>query len=189
MSVVCLYESSESTKGIELFELDPLALLTFLKQEGNGATLREIKRQFPQWNNWDKEIEQIIQLGWIKRKDGRYYFNLPVIASNQEFEQGIEIPRPCLLNQWERLVFDYFLAQSLLEGEACWIWTEQPVVTYRVDLQYTQQSLWLDFGENQGINGLAHYFSTQQVSSSQQDILSLIGDVNPIFILNMSEQI
>jgi len=189
MSVVCLYESSEPMKAIESFELDPIALLTFLKQEGNGATLRELKGQFNQWSNWDKEIEQIIQLGWIKRKDGRYYFNLPVISSKQAFEQGLEIPRPYPLNHWESLLFDYFLSQSILAGEACWIWAEQPVVTYRVDLQYTQRSLWLDFGENQGINGLAHYFSTQQVSPSQQEILRLIGDVNPVFILNMSEQI
>ncbi len=131
------------------------------------VTLRQIKKEFPDEKNLDRQLEQYIQAGYIIRKDRRYSLGIDLPESMDDLEFGQEV---CV--DTESSV--YPALQGLSFNRQITNTTNVLVIEESVD--FMRERLTLD--------SYFYKLKTQEAfSTAQQPLYQLLGDVNPDYAL------
>ena len=141
-------------------------LINYLDQH-NDVILREIKREFADFPNLDRFIEECIKAGYIRRENKRYYQQLPLLDNleNLTLDQEIFI-------RDDGPIYQEFLDlrfETLLTNQ-----TNAAILLEKTDFQRDQLTL-------------SNYFYKMQhqypLSEEQKPLYAVLGDVNPEYAL------
>ena len=141
-------------------------LINYLDQH-NDVILREIKREFADFPNLDRFIEECIKAGYIRRKNKRYYQQVPLLENleNLSLDQEIFIRDDSpIYQELLNLRFETQLANQ----------TNAAILLEKTDFQRDKLTL-------------SNYFYKMQrqypLSEEQKPLYAILGDVNPEYAL------
>ena len=141
-------------------------LINYLDQQ-DDVILREIKREFADFPNLDRFIEECIKAGYIRRENKRYYQQLPLLDNlkNLTLDQEVFI-------RDDGPIYQEFLDlrfETLLTNQ-----TNAAILLEKTDFQRDKLTL-------------SNYFYKMQrqypLSEEQKPLYAILGDVNPEYAL------
>lgn len=141
-------------------------LINYLDQQ-DDVILREIKREFADFPNLDRFIEECIKAGYIRRENKRYYQQVPLLENlaNLSLDQEVFIRDDSPLYQ-ELLDLSF---ETRLSNQ-----TNTAILLEQTDFQRDKLTL-------------ANYFYKMQrqypLSEEQEPLYAILGDVNPEYAL------
>ncbi|GFH43137.1 hypothetical protein Hs30E_16880 [Lactococcus hodotermopsidis] len=146
----------------------------------DDVNLRQIKAEFSDEKNLERQIEEFVQANLVTRLDKRYRNNFPIF-SDKDFNLSdiVTTDKPAIL-QYNLPFFVDSASQLVTKLENSQI---QQVLTNSTN------GIALHFSSNfkQTTDTLANYFShvanNQPLSTLEAEIFQLIGDVNPDYAL------
>lgn len=141
-------------------------LINYLDQH-DDVTLREIKREFANFPNIDRSIEDYIKAGYVLRKNKRYHQNVPLLenvtALSLDQEVFVRDDSP-LYQELLNMRFETHLTNQ----------TNQAILVEKTDFLREQLTL-------------SNYFyrlkQQYPLINQQQKLYDLVGDVNPEYAL------
>ena len=141
-------------------------LINYLDQH-DDVTLREIKREFANFPNIDRSIEDYIKAGYVLRKNKRYHQSVPLLenvtALSLDQEVFVRDDRP-LYQELLNMRFETHLTNQ----------TNQAILVEKTDFLREQLTL-------------SNYFyrlkQQYPLTNQQQKLYDLVGDVNPEYAL------
>lgn len=141
-------------------------LLSYLDQYP-GAMLRQIKKDFATVKNLERSLDTYIKAGYIARQDRRYYLSLPLL----EEVEPISLDQPIFVNS-DQPVYETLMEltfETRLENE-----TNQAVILEETGFARDELTL-------------SNYFHRLKeeipLSSQQEKLYAIVGDVNPEYAL------
>lgn len=142
------------------------ALINYLDQH-DDVTLREIKREFANFPNIDRSIEDYIKAGYVLRKNKRYHQSVPLLenvtALSLDQEVFVRDDSP-LYQELLNMRFETHLTNQ----------TNQAILVEKTDFLREQLTL-------------SNYFyrlkQQYPLINQQQKLYDLVGDVNPEYAL------
>ena len=141
-------------------------LINYLDQH-DDVTLREIKREFANFPNIDRSIEDYIKAGYVLRKNKRYHQSVPLLenvtALSLDQEVFVRDDSP-LYQELLNMRFETHLTNQ----------TNQAILVEKTDFLREQLTL-------------SNYFyrlkQQYPLTNQQQKLYDLVGDVNPEYAL------
>ena len=141
-------------------------LINYLDQH-DDVTLREIKREFANFPNIDRSIEDYIKEGYVLRENKRYHQSVPLLenvtALSLDQEVFVRDDRP-LYQELLNMRFETHLTNQ----------TNQAILVEKTDFLREQLTL-------------SNYFyrlkQQYPLTNQQQKLYDLVGDVNPEYAL------
>lgn len=172
------------------------------KCEQETVSMREIKLAFPNWNEVDTELDFYVQKRLIGRQDRRYQRLIPIITEPQLvqiIEQVKKIAATMVETKdwlktslrdepWLVSLAIYRMSQQSNDQSIYFL----PEIGYdcrQLSCQISDNYLFIDHFVEKGtkqVKGLANYFSNRSFNESNQAVYQIIGDVNPVFFLEMT---
>lgn len=141
-------------------------LISYLS-ENDEVILRQIKKAFPHVKNLDRQLEDYIQAGYIKRDNKRYSLTLPLLESLEAVTLDSHFMVDTASPLYEALVELSF--ETVLANQ-----TNEVLIVESSSLMRDELTL-------------ANYFhklrTAQPFSPKQQELYQLLGDVNPDYAL------
>lgn len=141
-------------------------LINYLDQH-NDVILREIKREFVDFLNLDRFMEECIKAGYIRRENKRYYQQVPLLEKleNLSLDQEVFIRDDSpIYQELLNLSFETQLANQ----------TNATILLEKTDFQRDKLTL-------------SNYFYKMQrqypLSEEQKPLYAILGDVNPEYAL------
>ena len=141
-------------------------LINYLDQH-NDVILREIKREFADFPNLDRFIEECIKAGYIRRKNKRYYQQVPLLENLESLTLDQEVfirDDSPFYQELLNLRFETQLANQ----------TNAAILLEKTDFQRDKLTL-------------SNYFYKMQrqypLSEEQKPLYAILGDVNPEYAL------
>lgn len=141
-------------------------LINYLDQQDN-VILREIKREFAGFPNLDRFIEECIKAGYIRRKNKRYYQQVPLLENLESLTLDQEVfirDDSPFYQELLNLRFETQLANQ----------TNAAILLEKTDFQRDKLTL-------------SNYFYKMQrqypLSEEQKPLYAILGDVNPEYAL------
>lgn len=141
-------------------------LITYLDQHSD-VILREIKREFAGFPNLDRFIEECIKAGYIRRKNKRYYQQVPLLENLESLTLDQEVfirDDSPFYQELLNLRFETQLANQ----------TNAAILLEKTDFQRDKLTL-------------SNYFYKMQrqypLSEEQRPLYAILGDVNPEYAL------
>lgn len=141
-------------------------LINYLDQH-NDVILREIKREFVDFLNLDRFMEECIKAGYIRRENKRYYQQVPLLEKleNLTLDQEVFIRDDSPL--YQELLNLRFETQLVNQTNAA-------ILLEKTDFQRDKLTL-------------SNYFYKMQrqypLSEEQKPLYAILGDVNPEYAL------
>lgn len=141
-------------------------LISYLS-ENDEVILRQIKKAFPHVKNLDRQLEDYIQAGYIKRDNKRYSLTLPLLESLEAVTLDSHLIVDTASPLYEELVELSF--ETVLANQ-----TNEVLIVESSSLMRDELNL-------------ANYFhkltTAQPFSPKQKELYQLLGDVNPDYAL------
>ncbi len=141
-------------------------LISYLS-ENDEVILRQIKKAFPHVKNLDRQLEDYIQAGYIKRDNKRYSLTLPLLESLEAVTLDSHLIVDTASPLYEELVELSF--ETVLANQ-----TNEVLIVESSSLMRDELTL-------------ANYFhklrTAQPFSPKQKELYQLLGDVNPDYAL------
>ena len=141
-------------------------LINYLDQQ-DDVILREIKREFADFPNLDRFIEECIKAGYIRRKNKRYYQQVPLLENLESLTLDQEVfirDDSPFYQELLNLRFETQLANQ----------TNAAILLEKTDFQRDKLTL-------------SNYFYKMQrqypLSEEQKPLYAILGDVNPEYAL------
>ena len=141
-------------------------IINYLDKQ-DDVILREIKREFADFPNLDRFIEECIKAGYIRRKNKRYYQQVPLLEKleNLSLDQEVFIRDDSpFYQELLNLRFETQLANQ----------TNAAILLEKTDFQRDKLTL-------------SNYFYKMQrqypLSEEQKPLYAILGDVNPEYAL------
>ena len=141
-------------------------LINYLDQQ-DDVILREIKREFADFPNLDRFIEECIKAGYIRRKNKRYYQQVPLLENLESLTLDQEVfirDDSPFYQELLNLRFETQLANQ----------TNAAILLEKTDFQRDKLTL-------------SNYFYKMQhqypLSEAQKPLYAVLGDVNPEYAL------
>ena len=137
-------------------------LINYLDQH-DDVTLREIKREFANFPNIDRSIEDYIKAGYVLRENKRYHQSVPLLENVTDQEVFVRDDSP-LYQELLNMRFETHLTNQ----------TNQAILVEKTDFLREQLTL-------------SNYFyrlkQQYPLINQQQKLYDLVGDVNPEYAL------